>query len=314
MIYRDLRFWRIAPLAATGLGTSFSLQGLWAAPWLTDVAGLDRPAIVEHLTLMAAVLAASALLLGALAERLRRAGIPTEFFLAGTLALSVAAQVALLLGLSVSSYLLFGIIATGGATAVLSFAILARYFPSAVAGRANAALGVLNMGTAFALQCLSGLIIAQWPAADGHYPAEAHQAAMAAGLGLQLIGLGVFFAPKRQPQPMPMNSGRHKSVRRRSIHRNGPACTLCCCPRGLEAPCGADAWAGNCLALCRRRVHVVMYSSRWDAVGRACTSRCRIPLDRRLQSNSKLWERHADSPDGWSCGPSNLALATSRST
>jgi MFS family permease len=41
-IYRDARFWRIAPLAATGVVTSFSLQGLWAAPWLTDVVGLER--------------------------------------------------------------------------------------------------------------------------------------------------------------------------------------------------------------------------------------------------------------------------------
>jgi len=204
MIYRDPRFWRIAPLAALGVGTSFSLQGLWAAPWLTDVAGLDRSAVVEHLILMAAVLSASALLVGALAERLRRAGIPTELFLAGTLALSMAAQLALLLDLPVSSYLLFGIIAAGGATPVLSFAILARYFPSEVAGRANAALGVLNMGTAFALQCLSGLIIAQWTADGGHYPAQAHEAAMGAGLALQLIALAVFLAPKRRVQPMPM--------------------------------------------------------------------------------------------------------------
>jgi predicted MFS family arabinose efflux permease len=84
-IFGDPRFLRIAPLAAIGIGTSFSLQGLWAAPWLTDVAGLDRSAVVEHLTVMAAVLAASALLLGALAERLRRLGVSTELFLVGTL-------------------------------------------------------------------------------------------------------------------------------------------------------------------------------------------------------------------------------------
>jgi hypothetical protein len=79
-IYLDPRFLRIAPVAALGVGTSFSLQGLWAAPWLTDVAGLDRSAVVGHLTLVAAALAASARLLGAAAERLRRAGIPTELF------------------------------------------------------------------------------------------------------------------------------------------------------------------------------------------------------------------------------------------
>ena len=203
-VFRDSRFWRVAPLSATGAGTSWSLQGLWAAPWLTDVAGLDRSAVVEHLTLMAAALSASALVLGALAERLRRAGISTEMVLASTLALSMAAQLALLLRLPVSSHLLFATTAAAGATTVLSFAILARYFPKEVTGRANAALGVLNMGTAFGLQCLSGLIVALWPADGGRYPAEAHQAAMATGLGLQLIALGVFFIPTHRVKAAPM--------------------------------------------------------------------------------------------------------------
>jgi MFS family permease len=123
-IFRDSRFRRMAPLSATGVGVSWSLQGLWAAPWLTDVAELHRSAVVEHLTLMAAILSASALLLGALAERLRRAGVSTELFLVGTLALSMTAQLALLLGLPVSSYLLFAVIAAAGATTVLSFALL----------------------------------------------------------------------------------------------------------------------------------------------------------------------------------------------
>jgi MFS family permease len=203
-VFRDPRFWRIAPLGSVGAGISWSLQGLWAAPWLTDVAGYDRAVVVEHLTLMAGAISACALLLGALAERLRRAGLPTEVFLAGTLVLSMAAQLALLLGLPLSSHLLFAVIAFGGATPVLSFAILARYFPKEVVGRANAALGVLNMGSAFALQCLSGLVIAQWPADGGHYPVAAHQAAMAVGLGLQLIALGFFLTPKRRLKPAPM--------------------------------------------------------------------------------------------------------------
>jgi hypothetical protein len=211
-VFRDRRFWRMAPLSATGAGTSWSLQGLWAAPWLTDVAALDRSAVVEHLTLMAAVLSASALLLGALAESLRRAGISTEMFLAATLALSMAAQLALLLGVPVPSHLLFAIIATAGATTVLSFAILARYFPKEVAGRANAALGVLNMGAAFCLQFLSGFVIALWRVDGGHYPTMAHQAAMAAGLGLQLIALGVFLAPKSRLRPAPMAHAVDKAV------------------------------------------------------------------------------------------------------
>jgi MFS family permease len=211
-VFRDARFWRIAPLGSMGAGMSWALQGLWAAPWLTDVAGLGHASVVEHLTLMAAVLAASALLLGALAERLRRAGVSTEVFLVGTLCLSMVAQIALLLGVPVSSFLLFAMTAVAGATPVLSFAILARYFPKEVAGRANAALGVLNMGTAFGLQCLAGVIIALWPADGGHYPAQAHEAAMAVGLGLQLIALGVFLTPRRRPKDVPMSIAVARSL------------------------------------------------------------------------------------------------------
>jgi MFS family permease len=111
----------------------------------------------------------------------------------------MAAQLALLLGVPVSSRLLFAVIAAAGATSVLSFAVLARYFPKEVAGRANAALGVLNMGAAFALQSLAGFIIALWPASEGRYPVEAHQAALAIGLALQLAALLWFAAPRDRP-------------------------------------------------------------------------------------------------------------------
>ena len=39
-------------------------------------------------------------------------------------------------------------------------------------GTRRTALGVLNMGTAFGLQCLSGFIVALWPADGGRYPAK----------------------------------------------------------------------------------------------------------------------------------------------
>jgi hypothetical protein len=100
--------------------------------------------------------------------------------------------------LPVPSHLVWVIIAAAGAATVLSFAILAQYFPKQASGRANAALGVLHVGAAFALQSLAGLIIAQWPQTDGHYPAEAHHAAMGVGLILQLATLTWFLTCKRR--------------------------------------------------------------------------------------------------------------------
>ena len=123
-IYRDPRFWRIAPLSAIGIGTSWSLQGLWAAPWLRDVDGLDRAAVVQHLSVMAVAVCASALLLGMMADRLRRMGIKTELVLASTLTLSMAAQAALVFRWPVPSFLVWAVIAAAGAATVLSFAIL----------------------------------------------------------------------------------------------------------------------------------------------------------------------------------------------
>ena len=197
-IYRDPRFWRIAPLSAIGIGTSWSLQGLWAAPWLRDVNGLDRATVVQHLSVMAVAVCASALLLGIMADRLRRMGIKTEWVLASTLTLSMAAQAALVFRWPVPSFFVWAVIAAAGAATVLSFAILAQYFPKEMSGRANAALNLLHVGGAFLLQSATGLIIEQWPEARGSYPAEAHQLAMAATLVLQLVAL-VWFAssPRR---------------------------------------------------------------------------------------------------------------------
>jgi MFS family permease len=192
VIYRDPRFWRIAPLSAVGIGTSWSLQGLWAAPWLRDVDGLDRAGVVEHLSLMAIAVCATALLLGMVADRLRRSGLKTEIVLASTLAVSMAAQAALVLRWPVPSCLAWAVIAAAGAATVLSFAILTQYFPKDMSGRANAALNLLHIGGAFVLQSAAGFIIGQWPEARGTYPVEAHQAAMAASLVLQLAALAWF--------------------------------------------------------------------------------------------------------------------------
>jgi predicted MFS family arabinose efflux permease len=198
-IYRDQRFWRIAPLSSLGIGTAWSLQGLWAAPWLRDVAGLDRPSIVRHLGAMAIALSASALLLGAAADRLRRRGITTEALLAVTFFLSIAAQAALLLGWPIPSYLLWCVIAAAGAATVLSFAILSSYFPKDMSARANAALNLLHIGSAFLLQSATGFIIALWPEVRGGYPPEAHYAAMATLLLLEIAAFAWFAAPRRLP-------------------------------------------------------------------------------------------------------------------
>jgi MFS family permease len=219
-VYRDRRFWRIAPLSALGIGTSWSLQGLWAAPWLRDVRGLDRASVVQHLSVMAVSVCASALLLGMVADQLRRRGLKTEVVLASTLGASMTAQAALVLGCPIPSFLLCSVIGAAGAATVLSFAILSEYFPKEMSGRANAALNLLHVGSAFVLQSATGLIIEQWPEARGSYPPEAHQLAMGATVVMQLAAFAWFALP---PRRLPVPATARAASRSLSITHARPA-------------------------------------------------------------------------------------------
>jgi hypothetical protein len=201
----------MAPLSAIGIGTSWSLQGLWAAPWLRDVARLNRTSVVDHLSVMAFAVCTSALLLGPLTESLQRRGIKTEWVLASTLGLSMGAQAALLCGCPLPSYLPWSLIAAAGAATVLSFAILTEYFPKEMSGRANAALNLLHVGIAFLLQTGAGLIIGHWPQSDGTYPAEAHRTAMAILLTCEVTALGWFALASSGSRVAPFIGAPHPS-------------------------------------------------------------------------------------------------------
>jgi MFS family permease len=192
-IYTNQRFWRLAPLSTMCISTAWALQGLWAGPWLADVEHLDRPQVVRHLFVMALALCTGALLFGILAERLRRVGVRTQVVLAAVGMLFVAAQLALILRLPVPSYLVWAIIGSVGAATVLSFTILAEYFPSEIAGQASAALNILHIGGAFILQYAIGIIVDIWGSKSGHYPTMAYQAAFTIILCLHVIAWSWFF-------------------------------------------------------------------------------------------------------------------------
>ena len=195
-VYSDARFWRLAPLSAVCAGSAWAMQGLWAAPWLTDVEGLDRPELVRHLFVMAVAVCAGSFLMGAVADRLGRRGIGPQALLAVVATLFIATQLALILRLPLPSYLPWTIVAAAGTGHVLSYTILAEYFPKEVAGRANAALNVLHFGAAFVLQYSIGLVLDQWPRLDGHYPTIAYQVAFGLVIALQFVALAWFELPK----------------------------------------------------------------------------------------------------------------------
>ena len=198
-IYSDPRFWRLAPLSATCIGTAWALQGLWAAPWLSDVEGLERSQLLWHLLVMAIALSLGGLLWGVAVDPARRRGVGPRALLGFVATTFIAAQLALVLRLPLPSYFPWIVVAAVGAGTVLSYAILAEYFPKELAGRANAALNLFHIGGAFVVQYMTGLVVQLWAPVDGHYPEIAYQTAFAFNIGLQ-IAAGIWFVLTLKPR------------------------------------------------------------------------------------------------------------------
>ena len=74
-VFASLAFWRIAPWTTLSQATFLSIHGLWAGPWLRDVAEFDRSNVAGTLLLVAVAMVAGFIVLGAAAERLSRYGI-----------------------------------------------------------------------------------------------------------------------------------------------------------------------------------------------------------------------------------------------
>ena len=211
IVYTDPRFWKLVPLSATCVGSAWALQGLWAGPWFIDVERLGHSDLIMDLFIMAVAVSLGGLLLGTVADRLRRRGVGPEGLLAIVAALSVAAQFALIVRLPLPAILSWSAVAVVGAGTVLSYAVLAEYFPRELAGRANGALNVFHLGWAFIVQYGIGLILAQWPRAGGHYPVVAYQTAFALNVAAQIGALVWFALPTARTLGSALRSGlRHR--------------------------------------------------------------------------------------------------------
>lgn len=178
-------FWRLAAASALFQAVNMALQGLWAGPWLADVAGLDRPAVALNLLWLAAATMIGFLFWGMAAARLAKRVTPLTLFKYGT-GLFIAVQILLGWGWTSGAtflWIAFGLFGTAGS---LAYTVLSNHFPMSMTGRANTTLNMLVFSTAFATQWAFGAIVNLWPVDDGRYHPDGYRAAFAVLLMLQL--------------------------------------------------------------------------------------------------------------------------------
>lgn len=196
LVYRDPAFWRLAPLSSSVIGTAFALHGLWAARWLADVDGVTPPHIVWFLLLMGGSLTLGAGTIGAAAGMLQRWGLGSNAIFGGACAFFALVQACVLVRLPVHAGVLWGAMAAFGAMTVLSYSIVAELFAPEIIGRANGALNLLHLGSAFVVQSGIGAVVGLWsPNSFGRYPMVAYQVAFALPLALQAAALLWFALP-----------------------------------------------------------------------------------------------------------------------
>jgi len=190
-------FLAIAPLVMFSQSAQMAIQGLWAKPWLRDVAGLDEAECANHLMWMMAAMMAGFFLIGLLSERLYHARKISPVNV-GVSAMSVfiVLQLLMALGWTAQPMLLmtaFSFFATAG---ILPYAGLSQIFPKDLSGRVSTSLNLTVFLGAFAVQWGLGEIISLWPTEGKGYAPESYGAAFGSLAVLQLFGLLWFIVLK----------------------------------------------------------------------------------------------------------------------
>lgn len=189
-VFKSRDFWRIAPLTTMSQAGFLSLQGLWAGPWLRDIAGLQRPQIAMVLSWTAIAMITGFICLGFMAEKLAQRGFSLLFSAVSGMTVFMGIQFLFLFKtpLPVSlTWILFGFFGTSG---ILSYAALTNSFPKALSGRVTTGINLLVFIAAFILQWTIGAIINLWEiSAAGNYHPSGYQAGFLTVIGLQMAGL-----------------------------------------------------------------------------------------------------------------------------
>ncbi len=188
-VFRSPLFWRFGPAVAILSVLNFTYLGLWAGPWLRDVAGYDGQARANTLLLYTLTMMAGALSIGAASSRAQAGGYSAALVPLACSAGQLAAQIGLALqpagpGVTIL-WLLFAFCAAGAAP---GYVAVGQMFPAEQMGRVATAVNTLTLGGAFLLQAAIGWILDLWPrTATGGWDPAGYSAALALSVTVQAV-------------------------------------------------------------------------------------------------------------------------------
>jgi predicted MFS family arabinose efflux permease len=201
-------FWRYAPAVAMLSVLNFTYLGLWAGPWLRDVAGYDGPARAQTLFLYTLAMLAGSLLLGQAASRLQARGYSAFLVPVVCTVALVAVQVGLMLAPQNAAAIaaLWIAFAFFGSSGPSGYIALGQRFAPELTGRVSTAANTLVLGGAFLLQTAIGWIVDLFPAtASGGWDARGYSWALGLSIAVHVVAAAHFAGwtlPRRRSQDL----------------------------------------------------------------------------------------------------------------
>ena len=195
-IFRDRLFWRVAPVCIAAMGAGLSIQGLWAGPWLHDVAGLSSNEVARHLLVLTVALTLGMLATGPVADGFARVGVGPLGVVGFTASILVLPIALLIMEVHPRGYWVWALFGLLSNLTIVVYPAISAHFTVRYAGRAMTALNLLLFLGAFLMQFLIGAIIDLWPSGpEGGYHPEGYRAAFwLVGLIL-VLGVGWLTVP-----------------------------------------------------------------------------------------------------------------------
>ncbi len=197
-IFTSRTFWQLAPVTTISQATFLSIQGLWAGPWLTHVAGFDRAQVAGLLFWVAIAMIGGFITLGVIAERLSKRGISVGTTAITCMFLFMIVQLLLLVGpvrWCIPIWLAFGFF---GTSSINAYSALTQSFAVHLAGRVNTAVNLLVFITAFMAQWALGVIIDVFTKGAPVLSPRGFTAGFSLLLLLELAGICYYFLAGRK--------------------------------------------------------------------------------------------------------------------
>ena len=195
-VIKNPLFWAVAPITCFSNAVGLSVQGLWAGPWLVDVANMAPGQIGSYLLLISAGMLVANIAMGKVMTALILRGVSGPWFASVCCVAALVGQLPFLFSWSASPALVmiaFGLTHVAGN---LVFAALFPMFPAEVRGRLSTTLNFFMFGLGFLLQWCIGLVVNLFPTgAVGRYAPQGYETAFAIMAGIQVIIIAwTFFA------------------------------------------------------------------------------------------------------------------------